>query len=97
MSNKWEWDDIKQIEVKSNGWFGILEEPKPHKQHPNQQNGLDLYIKVINFDTGEVCFKKLYTNKKGLHFMHRGTPSAHYLDDFDGINLYVPFQIMSAA
>lgn len=82
---------IKQTKVKSNGSFGLLAGPVKHKQHPNQQDGLDLYVKVINFDTGRECFVKLYENSKGLYFKQNGT---HYLDDFLEDAIYVPFQIL---
>lgn len=65
-------DKIETHKVKSNGFFGILEGPFEKKQHSNQQNGLDLYIKLINYSTGEQCCKKLYKNTKGLHFKHSG-------------------------
>ena len=94
---------IETHTVKGNGFFGVLEDPKSHKQHPNQQNGLDLYIKLINFESGEVCLKKLYQNKKGLHFKHsvshwssQDTKGVHYLSEFTKDFLYVPFQIMEA-
>jgi len=35
---------IEQIPVKSDGYFGILEAPQVHKQHPNETAGLDLYV-----------------------------------------------------
>lgn len=72
--------------------FGLIGEPKPHKQHPNQQNGLDLYVDVVNLDTGEKCFKKLYRNTKGLHFKHTGY-SPTYLDDMTGEATVYPFQV----
>jgi len=81
---------IKKKTLKTNGYFGILEDPKPHKQHPNQQEGLDLYIRVVNFRTGAVCFKKIYKNKKGLHFKHS---MVHYLKEFVHEAIYIPFQI----
>ncbi|MFT3671284.1 hypothetical protein [Aestuariivirga sp.] len=72
--------------------FGLVGEPVPHKQHSNQQQGLDLYVKVINFDTGESCFKKLYPSKvKGLHFKHSGY-SPTYLSDMTAEGCVVPFQ-----
>ena len=83
---------IKEYVVKSNGNFAILEDPKPHKQHPNQQSGLDLYIKVLNIDTGEVCFKKMYENTKGLHFKHTGY-SPMYLVEFTKRIRYIPYQV----
>lgn len=52
--------------------FGLAAGPVERAQHPNQQMGLDLYVTVINFATGESCFKKLYENKHGLHFKHTG-------------------------
>ena len=84
--------DIKQQELKSNGSFGILSEPHDHKQHPNQQCGLDKYISLVNFSTGERCHKKLYQNTKGLHFKHPG--GVHYLNAFTKTVVYVPFQII---
>lgn len=73
--------------------FGLVGEPEEHKQHPNQQNGLDLYVRVINFDTGEQCFKKLYENKSGLHFKHSGY-SPMYLKDFTDDCTVIPFQVV---
>ena len=72
--------------------FGLVDGPTPHEQHPNQQKGLDLYVRVINFDTGETCFKKLYENKRGLHFKHTGY-SSMYLDDFTDRATVIPFQV----
>lgn len=73
--------------------FGLKDGPEPHPQHPNQQRGLDLYVRVVNFDTGEVCYKKLYENKLGLHFKHTGyTPI--YLQDLTDTLEVVPFQIV---
>ncbi len=72
--------------------FGLVDGPTPHDQHPNQQKGLDLYVRVINFDTGETCFKKLYENKRGLHFKHTGY-SPMYLDDFTERATVIPFQV----
>lgn len=73
--------------------FGVDGEPVPHKQHPNQQGGLDLYITVINFDTGETCFKKLYENSKGLYFKHTGY-SPMYLADFTAKAKVYPLQVV---
>lgn len=73
--------------------FGLEGDPVPHEQHPNQRKGLDLYVKVVNFDTGEWCFKKLYENSRGLHFKHtRYSPM--YLSDFTSIANVVPFQVI---
>lgn len=72
--------------------FGIEGDPIPHKQHQNQQKGLDLYIHAINFDTGERCFKKLYDGSKGLHFKHSGY-SPMYLSDFSQNAWVIPFQV----
>jgi hypothetical protein len=72
--------------------FGLTYGPVPHKQHPNQRAGLDLYVGVVNFDTGEMCFKKLYQNTRGLHFKHTGY-SPMYLDDFTAEGEVVPFQV----
>lgn len=76
--------------IKSNGRFGIVAEPFEHKQHPNQQEGLDLYVQVLDFWTTQVNTVKLYENKKGLHFKKDGS---HYLEDFTETVAYVPFQI----
>lgn len=72
--------------------FGLVSGPVDHKQHQNQQRGLDRYVEVINFDTGERCFKKLYENGKGLHFKHTGY-SPMYLDDFTVPGVVYPFQV----
>jgi len=72
--------------------FGIIDGPVDHKQHPNQQAGLDLYVRVVNFQTGEVCFKKLYKNATGLHFKHTGY-SPMYIADFTRDGYFVPFQV----
>lgn len=83
--------DIKYTLVKSNGYFGLIKEPYDKYQHPNQQCGLDLYVDVIDFCTGQINSVKLYINTKGLHFKKDGT---HYLDEFTGEVAYVPFQII---
>lgn len=72
--------------------FGLIGGPTPHKQHPNQKAGLDLYVRVVNFDTGETCFKKLYENRTGLHFKHTGY-SPMYLNDFTDDCIIYPFQV----
>lgn len=87
--------EVKRIEVKYDpdyAVFGMVGEPHPHKQHPNQQAGLDEYVRVINFDTGEQCHKKLYRNARGLHFKHTGY-SPMYLADFTGTAEVIPFQV----
>lgn len=73
-------------------YFGLVEGPVEHEQHPNQRKGLDLYVRVVNFDTGENCFKKLYENSRGLHFKHTGY-SSMYLKDFVADGRVVPFQV----
>lgn len=73
--------------------FGLVSGPVQHSQHQNQQRGLDLYVSVINFDTGEPGFKKLYRNGRGLHFKHTGY-SPMYLEDFTGEALVFPFQVV---
>lgn len=83
--------DIKQTEIPSNGLFGLIDGPRPYNQHQNQQKGLDQYVRVIDFSTGQLNFLKLYKNTKGLHFK-KG--SAQYLSDFIKKVLYVPFQII---
>ena len=84
---------IEKQTVRTDGHFGILSGPHDHKQHPNEQAGLDKYISLINFASGEKCFKKLYQNTKGLHFKHSKT-GTHYLDSFTDTAVYVPFQII---
>lgn len=84
----------KRVKVDPNINFAILEDPVPHKQHSNQQKGLDLYITVLNIDTGETCFKKLYENTKGLYFKHTGY-SPMYLKSFTKERVYVPYQVLS--
>jgi hypothetical protein len=86
---------LERIEVAynpDNPCFGLYGKPFPMKQHPNQQCGLDVYVKVINFETGEWCQKKLYKNDKGLHFKHTGY-SPMYIDDFIEKASVVPFQV----
>lgn len=72
-------------------YFGLVSGPVEHKQHPNQQSGLDQYVHVINLQTGEPCFKKLYENKTGLHFKHTGY-SSMYLKNFTETGSVIPFQ-----
>ena len=81
--------DIKT--VKANDNFGLVEGPYPKKQHINQQCGLDEYVTVINLRTGEICCKKLYQNRKGLHFKHAGYPPS-YLHEMTQTVSYVQFQ-----
>jgi hypothetical protein len=86
--------DLTTIEIKVDPnypYFGLVGEPVEHKQHQNQQKGLDLYVRVINLETGENCFKKLYENKTGLHFKHTGY-SPMYLKDFTKSGTVYPFQ-----
>ena len=88
--------DIKKFEVKYDKdypYFGLIGEPTPHQQHPNQRGGLDLYVNVINFETGEHCFKKLYSNTRGLHFKHSGY-SPMYLANFVDDATVIPFQVI---
>lgn len=87
-------DDVERQVLKASDFFAILKEPYEHKQHQNEQNGLDLYIEVLNFDTGEKCFKKMYKNSKGLHFKHTGYPT-QYLSDFIQTITYIPYQIIT--
>lgn len=83
--------DIKYTLITSNGWFGLIEGPYSKDQHPNQQCGLDMYVDVIDFHTGQVNSVKLYENTKGLHFKKDG---AQYLSEFTEKVAYVPFQII---
>lgn len=83
---------IKVYTLKSNGWFSLVDGPFKRKQHPNQQGGLDTYVRVLDHDTGEINTVKLYENTKGLHFKKRGS---WYLADFNSEVDYVPFQVIS--
>lgn len=85
--------DVRKLKANPNIDFAIIQEPVEHKQHPNQKGGLDLYISVLNISTGEVCFKKLYKNTKGLHFKHTGY-SPMYLKEFTREVHYVPYQVI---
>jgi hypothetical protein len=71
--------------------FGIVDGPVERPQHPNQQRGLNLYVKVINNVTGEECLKKLYRNKTGLHFKHTGYPPT-YIDRCTARGHFIPYQ-----
>lgn len=82
--------EIKQYKVKTNGDFALLVEPYAKKQHPNQQNGLDKYVDVLDLGTGLVNSVKLYENSKGLHFKKGGT---HYLSSFTRECVVVPYQV----
>lgn len=84
--------DIQNEILLTNGRF-LLITVVDKLQHPNEQNGLDKYVKVINISTGEICSKKLYINTKGLHFKHTGSPP-NYLKDFTQEAVYVPFQVI---
>ena len=84
--------NIESFKLKSNGWFSIVKEPYDKKQHPNQQQGLDRYVDVLNHYTGNINTVKLYENKKGFHFKADG--STHYLLEFVDEIVYVPFQIL---
>lgn len=83
---------FKQSTLKSNGWFAIVTPPYDKKQHPNQQNGLDKYVDVLNEYTGNVNSCKLYENTKGLHFKADG--ATHYLDEFTDEVIWIPFQVI---
>lgn len=82
---------IQSLNVKSNGYFSIIKEPYDKKQHPNQQGGLDVYVDILDHQTGCINSVKLYENSKGLHFKKHGT---WYLTEFVLDYLYVPYQIM---
>lgn len=73
--------------------FGLEDAPVKHSQHPNQQKGLDLYVRVTHFETGERCFKKLYENKTGIYFKHTGY-SPMYIRNFTAEATVVPFQVL---
>lgn len=86
---------IEQMNVKSNGVFGIIDGPKEVEDF---WKNVSLRITVVNFSSGEVCDKKVGENTKGLHFRHSGqnrkTNGTYYLADFTETVLYVPFQII---
>lgn len=82
---------IQHSTLKSNGLFAIVKWPYGKAQHPNQQNGLDMYVDVLNLDTGCVCSVKLYNNTKGIHFKFKGS---HYISDFNDEIVWVPYQIL---
>lgn len=52
--------NIECQRVKSNGSFGLFEGPYDKQQHQNQQGGLDLYVRLIDFATGRINEVKLY-------------------------------------
>lgn len=88
-------EKLEQFVIRANELFGILKEPYEHKQHCNEQRGLDLYVELVNFETGEICHKKLYRNTKGLHFKHSsryGSGGSFYIEEMTTKVLYVPFQ-----
>ena len=82
--------EIEKYKLRSNGVFSIIRDIYNKNQHPNQQNGLDLYIDVIDHSTGNINSVKLYDNTKGKHFKKQGS---WYLNDFDRFVIYVPFQV----
>lgn len=85
--------EIEQYRLKSNGSFSIIKDVYDKVQHPNQQNGLNKYIDVLDHSTGNVNSVKLYDNGMSgeLHFMKKGR--SYYLKDFTLVSVYVPFQI----
>lgn len=83
--------EIEKYKLKSNGQFSIVKSPYEKRQHPNQQSGLDMYVDVLNHNTGRIGTVKLYQNSNGLHFKFDGT---HYLDEFVYDYMYVPFQMV---
>ena len=92
MSMTYHLDEIQTQQLKSNGWFSLVKPPYHKVQHLNQQNGLDIYVDVLNHYTGRINSVKLYENKSGLHFKADG--STHYLEEFTDDVVYVPFQII---
>lgn len=81
--------EITKIEAPTDGLFALIKQPYAKQQHPNQQGGLDLYVDIIDLDTGNLNSVKLYENKKGLHFKKGGS---HYLSEFIGIVTVIPYQ-----
>lgn len=65
----------------SDGNFAISGEPYKRKQHTNQQNGLDIYVNLLNLRTGNWNTCKLYKNTKGYHAKLSGF-SPVYLQSF---------------
>ena len=91
--------DIERHKLKSNGWFGLFEIVENVKKYHAEWEGTDDCIRVLNFCNGEVCFKRVYENNKGLHFKHTGaryedSPTVHYLKDFTETVTYIPYQII---
>ena len=81
---------ITSYELKSNGKFSIVNHSYYKKQHSNQQNGIDMYVDVLDHSTGIVNSVKLYENTKGIHFKKGGN---HYLPEFVLDYIYIPLQI----
>lgn len=65
---------------KHNGHIAALCSPYKKNQHPNQKCGIDMYIDILDFQTGAVNTVKLYENSKGFHVKKNGT---HYLKDLN--------------
>lgn len=85
--------NVKSYELNANQYFALIDGPFDKKQHQNQQKGLDVYVRVLNMDSGEECVKKLYENKKGLHFKHSGYPPSYLSEMTIGV-IYIPYQVI---
>ena len=84
-------ESLTVYKLLSNGSYSLVDGPFEQKQHPNQQNGLDLYVKILDHTTDNINIVKLYENKNGLFFKKKGN---HYLKNFRTHILYVPSQTM---
>jgi len=78
--------------LKSNGKFSIFRDVYSKKQHPNQQNGTDEYVDVVNHSTGNINSLKIYLNAKGEKYFKKN--GSHKIDDFNEVIKYIPFQII---
>ena len=83
---------IEVQQLKCNASFGLIQEPFSKPQHPNQQEGLDLYVVVVDFTTHEENEVKLYETSKGLYFKKNG--KRFYLADFTSHVAWIPSQLI---
>lgn len=85
---------IKQKILKSNGRFSIIKDKYHKYQHPNQQDGLDMYVNVLDHCTGNINSLKLHKNSKGLYFKKAGF---WHLSKFTQEYLHIPYQIIKVS